>query len=283
LSLHVAALSAGYRGSTVLHGIDLDLPAGTVHAVLGANGAGKTTLIHTIMGVGPVRRGNGQIRLDDGDRIRDISGWPAHRRARAGLALVPQGHRVFPTLTVAEHFTLVPHGTDPTRTCSVEWLVTVFPQLARRLGSQGRHLSGGERQMLAIAVALLAQPRLLLLDEPTEGLAPPMAQRVRQEIFERLAGDGVTVLLATPDLELARTVADRLTILSAGRVTARFDRASLPTDPAPLLAALTPTPAGPSDRPAPAVVRAGTRPPGDRDAPAEPDTQPAYRDQGARR
>ena len=281
LSLHVTGLSAGYRGGTVLHGLDLDLPAGTVHAVLGANGAGKTTLIHTVMGVGPVRRGSGRILLSEGARSHDISGWPAYRRARAGLALAPQGHRVFPTLTVEEHFKLIPHGTDPTRACSVEWLVTVFPQLARRLGSQGRHLSGGERQMLAIAVALLAQPRLLLLDEPTEGLASPMVQRVRQEIFAKLGADGVTVLLATPDLELARTVANHVTVLSAGRITARFDRANLPADPAPLLAALTPTPAGQPDTPTPATTRAGTRPPGDPDAPAEPDSTPAYRDQGA--
>src|SRR6266511_1266430 len=144
LSLHVAALSAGYRGSTVLHGIDLDLPAGTVHAVLGANGAGKTTLIHTIMGVGPVRRDSGRILLSEGHHSHDISPWPTYRRARAGLALAPQGHRVFPTLTVEEHFKLIPHGTDPARTCSVEWLVTVSRQLPGGWGGRGGHWSAAK-------------------------------------------------------------------------------------------------------------------------------------------
>src|SRR6266498_3148973 len=240
LSLQVTGLHAGYHGGTVLHGIDLDLPAGTVHAVIGANGAGKTTLSHTLAGIGHAEQSSGRILLGDGQSTRDVSTWPTHRRARAGLGLVPQGRRVFATLTVAEHFTLLPHATDPARTWSVERLVTVFPPLIRRLETQARHLSGGEQQMLAIARALLCQPRLLLLDEPTEGLSPPIAQRVRQEVLDRLAANGVTALLATPDPDLARTVASHITVLTAGRVTARFDPTSLPTDPPQMLAALAP-------------------------------------------
>ncbi len=238
LGLRVAGLSAGYHGGTVLHDIDLHVPAGTVHVLLGANGAGKTTLIHTIAGIGLARRHRGRILLDD--TTRDVSGWPAHRRARAGVALVPQGRRVFGTLTVAEHFTLLPGAAHPANAWSGDWLAYVFPPLIRRLDTQARHLSGGEQQMLAIARALLCQPRLLLLDEPTEGLSPPIAQRVRQEVLDRLAADGVTALLATPDPDLARTVASHITVLTAGRVTARFDPTSLPTDPAQMLAALAP-------------------------------------------
>jgi len=273
LSLHIAGLTAGYHGGTILHAVDLDVPAGTVHALLGPNGAGKTTLLHTVMGIGPARRINGRIHLDTGERTRDASTWPAHRRARAGMALVPQGRRVFATLTVAEHFTLlrgpttiaraVRRGADREHVWHVERLLTMFPQLGMRLTTPGRHLSGGEQQMLAIARALLAQPRLVLLDEPTEGLSPPLVQRVGQVITD-LAADGVAVLLATPDVQLALAVADQVTVLTAGRVAAEFDGAGLRTDPAPLQTALAPTPVAGAQPAAqtPPTVRPCTRPPG---------------------
>jgi branched-chain amino acid transport system ATP-binding protein len=225
-SLRLTGLRAGHGGGTVLHGIDLDLAAGTVHAVVGANGAGKTTLLHMIAGIGPARQTGGRIMLGDSD----LTGRPAYARARAGLALVPQRRRVFETLTVADHFTLQPGGADPARPWSVQRLVTVFPQLARRLDHQARHLSGGEQQMLAIARALLAQPRLLLLDEPTEGLALPLAGRVTQLIGE-LAAEGISVLLATPDPGLAHAVADQVSVLTAGRVTAQSDATTPPIAP----------------------------------------------------
>src|SRR5213083_1233767 len=105
LALRVTGLRAGYHGGTALHSIDLHVAPGTVHVLLGGNGAGKTTLIHAIAGIGPVQHHGGRILLEDGDTSHDTSGWPPHRRARSGLALVPQGRRVFGTLTVAEHFT----------------------------------------------------------------------------------------------------------------------------------------------------------------------------------
>jgi branched-chain amino acid transport system ATP-binding protein len=249
LAARVAGLRAGYQGGTTLHDITLQVAPGTVHVLLGGNGAGKTTLIHAIAGIGQVQRHGGRILLEDGDDTRDVSGWPAHRRARAGVALVPQGRRVFGTLTVAEHFKLLPGATHPARTCSGDWLASVFPPLIHRLDTAGRHLSGGEQQMLAIARALLCQPRLLLLDEPTEGLSPPIAQRVRRDVLDRLTAAGVSVLLATPDLDLARAVAAEVTVLTAGRVSARFDRVHLPADPAHLLAALTPPPGDHLPRP----------------------------------
>jgi branched-chain amino acid transport system ATP-binding protein len=271
LSLQVAGLSAGYHGSSVLQAVDLDVPAGMVCAVLGPNGAGKTTLIHAVMGIGQARTTGGRIRVDAGQGLRDITRWAAHRRARLGMALVPQGRRVFAGLTVAEHLKLLRGPTtvaravrqraDRDRVWTVERLVTVFPQLGQRLTTAGGHLSGGEQQMLAIARALLTQPRLLLLDEPTEGLSPPMAQRVAT-VIGQLAADGVAVLLATPDVPLAVSVADHVHVLAGGRLSARFDGTDLRADPGPLHAALDPTgapapdPAGVSASPA---IRACTR------------------------
>jgi branched-chain amino acid transport system ATP-binding protein len=240
MALRVAGLRAGYHGGTVLHDINLHAAPGKVHVLLGGNGAGKTTLIHAIAGIGQVQHHGGRILLDDADTTRDVSGWPPHRRARSGMALVPQGRRVFGTLTVAEHFTLLSGAAHPARTWSGDWLAAAFPPLIRRLDTPARHLSGGEQQMLAIARALLCQPRLLLLDEPTEGLSPPIAQRVRSDVLDRLTAAGVSVLLATPDLDLARAVAADVTVLTAGRVSARFDRARLRADPTHLLTALTP-------------------------------------------
>src|SRR6266704_6150944 len=193
LGLRVDGLRAGYDGGTVLHDIDLTVAAGTVHVLLGTNAAGKTTLIHTIAGIGQVHRHGGRILLADGDTSRDVSGWPPQRRAGAGIALVPQGRRVFETLTVAEHFTLLAGAAHPALTFSGDWWSYLFPPLIRRLDTPARHLSGGEQQMLAIARALLCQPRLLLVDEPTEGLSPPIAQRVSHDVLNRLTADGVTV------------------------------------------------------------------------------------------
>jgi branched-chain amino acid transport system ATP-binding protein len=294
LSLQVTGLSAGYDGSIVLHGVDLEVPAGTVCAVLGANGAGKTTLIHAIMGIGSTRATSGRIRLDTGHGIRDVARWAAHRRARTGMALVPQGRRVFAGLTVAEHVKLLRGPTTVARAArqradrdtvwTVEQLVTVFPRLGQRLTTAGGHLSGGEQQMLAIARALLTQPRMLLLDEPTEGLSPPVAQRVAT-LIGQIAADGVAVLLATPDVQLAIGVADQVNVLATGRLSARFDGTRLRADPRPLHAALDPT-ATAADRAgisAPATVRACTRATPGAAATEGAGTRTSEYDQGAHR
>jgi len=210
--LRLDALRAGYGRGTVLHGITLAVPAGSVHAIVGHNGAGKTTLIHTVAGL--LRPAGGRILLDG----RDVTASPAHRRARAGIALVPQGRRVWPTLTVAEHLAVSTRAGPWT----AQRVLELLPQLAARLRHRGAQLSGGEQQLLAIARALLCQPRLLLLDEPTEGLAPVLAGQLRALIGE-LANGGLTILLAAPQPELPMAVADRLTVLTTGH--ARTDHA----------------------------------------------------------
>ncbi len=231
--LRVEDLRAGYDGGTVLHGITLAVPAGEVHAIVGHNGAGKTTLLHAIAGLVPPMAG--RVHVDD----RDVSGLPAHRIARAGVALVPQGRRVFASLTVAEHFTLPRARRRSTPTWTVRRVLDLLPSLGRRLTHRGAQLSGGEQQMLAIALALLTQPRLLLLDEPTEGLGPAVAQQVR-DVIGTLAVDGVAVLLATPQLELATGRARCISVLDIGRIVATVggdaDRAA-----AALVASLAPT------------------------------------------
>jgi branched-chain amino acid transport system ATP-binding protein len=231
--LHIDALHAGYGRGTVLHDIDLHVRPGTVHAIVGYNGAGKTTLLHTIAGLHPPRRG--RIRLAG----QDVTSWPAHQRVRAGIALVPQGRRVWASLTVAEHLRL---ATRPARhRGGLAWtrvrVLELLPQLAARESHRGGQLSGGEQQMLAIARALLTQPRLLLLDEPTEGLAPSLAVKI-QHLVGQLTGTGpggLTVLLAAPHPDLAAAVAGQVTVLTAGAAT------TLPglPDPAQLRTALT--------------------------------------------
>jgi len=224
-------ISAGRGGGTVVHGLSLTVPAGTVHTVVGHNGAGKSTLLDTVAGL--IRPGAGRILLGD----RDLTRLPAHRRSRCGVGYVPQGARVFASLTVAEHLAIahrrVPGGWTPAR------VLELLPRLAQRRGHRGAQLSGGERQMLAIARALLTQPRLLLLDEPTEGLAPVVAEQIRGTVTA-FAAEGVGVLLATPEPALALAVADHVTVLTAGRVTARLAGAAVRTDPERLYAVLAP-------------------------------------------
>jgi branched-chain amino acid transport system ATP-binding protein len=209
LSLH--NVRSGYGGGQVLHGISLVAMPGTVTAVVGPNGAGKTTLLHTVAGIVPAT--GGTIRL--GATV--LSGRPAHRVARAGVALVPQGRRVFASLTVAEHFALARRRRGP-RYWDVPQILEMFPRLGQRLRHRGAQLSGGEQQMLAIARALLRQPRLLLLDEPCEGLAPDLAARVRAVVRD-LARAGITVLLVEQGQDLLLDFAGRVAVLDRGRLT----------------------------------------------------------------
>jgi branched-chain amino acid transport system ATP-binding protein len=229
--LTVRGLRAGYGGGTVLHDVDLDVRGGTVHAILGRNGAGKSTLVHAIAGL--LRPYAGVVEVDG----VDLAGRPAHRVARAGVGLVPQGRRVFPRLTVAEHLTLAA-SRRPRPVWTVPRVLDLLPRLADRLRHRGDQLSGGEQQMLAIGRALLTQPRVLLLDEPCEGLAGELAARVRGLMAELAAG-GMTVLLVEQQLNHAIEVADRVAVLDYGRLVVDAPAAGVRADPVPIQAVLS--------------------------------------------
>ncbi|MFC6015878.1 ABC transporter ATP-binding protein [Plantactinospora solaniradicis] len=235
--LRVSGLFAGYDGGTVLHDVDLEVAAGRVQALVGRNGAGKSTLVHAIAGL--LRPYRGVVSVDG----RDLAGRPAHRVARAGVGLVPQGRRVFPRLTVAEHLSLAASVRRPDATRSgpnwtVPGVLELLPRLAERLRHRGNQLSGGEQQMLAIARALLTQPRVLLLDEPGEGLAPELAARVR-EVITGLATAGLSVLLVEQQLQHAVEVADRIAVLDYGRLVFADSTAAVRANPAPVEAVLS--------------------------------------------
>jgi branched-chain amino acid transport system ATP-binding protein len=228
LTLH--NVQVGYGGGRVLHGVSLRVPSGTVTAIVGPNGAGKTTLVHAIAGLVPVDAGS--IRF--GSTV--LSGRSAHRIARTGVALVPQGRRVFASLTVAEHLALARRVRGPVRFDAAR-VLNLFPRLRERLRHRGDQLSGGEQQMLAIARALLRQPRLLLLDEACEGLAPPLAARIRALLGE-LTAAGTTILLVEQGLDAVLDVASRVAILDHGRLVADADAAAVRAHPAPYVSAL---------------------------------------------
>jgi branched-chain amino acid transport system ATP-binding protein len=205
--MRVAGLTAGYHGGTVLHGVSLTVPAGQVQALVGRNGAGKSTLVNALAGL--LRPYAGTVQVCGAD----LTGRPAHRVARAGVGLVPQGRRVFASLTVAEHLRLTARPGPWT----VPRVLDLLPRLAARLRHRGHQLSGGEQQMLAIARALLIQPKVLLLDEPCEGLAPELAARVR-ELVAGLAAAGMAVLLIEQQPGHAIQTADRVAVLEYGRL-----------------------------------------------------------------
>jgi branched-chain amino acid transport system ATP-binding protein len=209
-ALEVSGLHAAYRLGPVLHGVDLEVAPEAPIAVLGRNGVGKTTLLHALMGI--VRPTAGSIRVDG----RELAGRRTDTAARAGLAIVPQGRRVFGPLTVAEHLDLAQ------RLCRREgpWDVAaasgLFPRLAERLGHPAARLSGGEQQMLAIARALLTNPRVLLLDEPAEGLAPGVVRQIAATLHA-VRREGVAILLVEQDLSLAFDVAHEIRVMDKGR------------------------------------------------------------------
>jgi branched-chain amino acid transport system ATP-binding protein len=208
--LEASGLEAGYLGENVVEGVDLRVAAGEAVAVIGSNGAGKTTLFRAICGMLPVAAG--RVRFDG----RDITGRPAHRVARAGLAYVPAERHLFPGMSVRENLLLgaYPGRPDPS---AFELVFDLFPRLRERPKQAAGSLSGGEQQMLAVGRALMSRPRLLMLDEPTTGLAPKLARSAYQAL-QALKETGVTLLVAEQQVPLALSLADRGYVLENGRV-----------------------------------------------------------------
>ena len=205
--LALDAVDAYYDRSHVLQSVSMEVGAGTVVAVLGRNGAGKSTTLKTIVGIVPVRAG--RIRFDGAD----ITGFASHRVARLGIAYVPEDRGVFASLTVQEHLTL----TNVRGGWPLGQIYGAFPRLAERRDHRGSQLSGGEQQMLSIARALTLAPRLLILDEPTEGLAPVIVEEIAA-IAERLKAQGFTMLLVEQNYPFAARIADRVYVLGKGRI-----------------------------------------------------------------
>lgn len=207
--LRIEGLNTHYGASHILQGVDLHVPAGRICALLGRNGVGKTTTVRSIMGL--VRPTSGRILLNG----QDIAGWPPHLVARAGVAYVPEGRLIFPDLSVLENIRVGER--KPARVWTLERLLELFPSLRERGGNRGWQLSGGEQQMLAIARALVSDPRVLLLDEPSQGLAPLVVRELADTI-RKLCAEGVTILLIEQNMKLAEAVAGELHIMVKGRI-----------------------------------------------------------------
>jgi branched-chain amino acid transport system ATP-binding protein len=223
--LAVRELNAWYGESHILHGVAFDVAAGEVVTLLGRNGAGKTTTMKSIMGI--VGRREGSIAFDGAETI----GLPSNRIAHLGIALCPEERGIFSSLNVEENLLLPPKVKDGG--LSVEQIFTLFPNLKERLSSQGTKLSGGEQQMLAIGRILRTGARLLLLDEPTEGLAPVIVQQIGRTIGE-LKTRGFTILLVEQNFHFAATVADRHYVMENGRVVDMIPNAQLDANMAKL-------------------------------------------------
>jgi branched-chain amino acid transport system ATP-binding protein len=217
--LDVEQIHTYYGESHILHGVSMRVAAGEAVALLGRNGAGKTTMIRSIVGFTPPR--NGRIVFEG----QAIHGWPAYRIARRGMALVPQGRRIFAPLSVRENLLL---GARHDR-FTLERIFELFPRLRERQAQAGGTLSGGEQQMLAIARALLTNGRMLLLDEPSEGLAPLIVREIGR-IVQGLKGERFSILLVEQNYHLALRIADRVYVMNKGQIVYEGTPATLGAD-----------------------------------------------------
>jgi branched-chain amino acid transport system ATP-binding protein len=206
--LEAAGLHTYYGKSHILHGVSLSVNEGEVVALLGRNGAGKTTTLRTLVGLTPARGGSVKIFG------KNVTTWPSYRIAALGVGYVPEGRRIFSQLTVDENLRVPLERPGP---WTIPRVYELFPRLAQRKSNKGRQLSGGEQEMLAIARALLLNPKLLLLDEPSQGLAPLVVQEVFRIVMSMRA-EGISVLLVEQNVRAAVEVADRAYVLDDGRV-----------------------------------------------------------------
>ena len=224
--LAVDGITAGYGAVTILRDLSLAVPEGSITALIGANGAGKTTLMRVIAGL--LVPSAGTIRFVG----NDVTQAPTHRRVAAGLALVPEGRQVFPYLSVADNLRLgawAP-GARKEEAATTARVHALFPRLDERRAQAAGSLSGGEQQMLAVGRGMMAKPRLLLLDEPTLGLAPQMARTIFDTVL-RLRDDGMTILIAEQDVRTTLAIADHAYVIESGRIKKDGAAATLRDDP----------------------------------------------------
>ena len=226
--LRLENVRAGYGRVEVLHGVDLAFEPGHILGLLGRNGAGKTTAIRAIMGL--VDGLHGSIRIEG----TELVGLPPHRIPGHGLAWVPQGRRLFPEMTVEENLRLGALAGGGESAERLDFLIDLFPVLKDRMHTSARRLSGGQQQMVAMARALASGPRVLLLDEPTEGLQPSLVDRILEAVRE-LRAAGTTLLLVEQKVEAALAVADRIAFIENGRIREYATPESLARDPEPLI------------------------------------------------
>jgi branched-chain amino acid transport system ATP-binding protein len=208
LALKAEGLQTYYGKSHILHGVDIDVAEGRITTLLGRNGAGKTTTLRSLMGLTPPREG--RITIFG----RDTTRWPTFRIAASGVGYVPEGRRIFPNLSVEENLRVPVENPGP---WSVERVYQLFPRLAERKQNRGRQLSGGEQEMLAIGRALLVNPKLLILDEPSQGLAPLVVREVFR-IVAQMRDEGISVLLVEQNVRMSLEIADHAFVLDDGAI-----------------------------------------------------------------
>jgi urea transport system ATP-binding protein len=220
VSLLLEGVRVAYGRTEVVFGVDLEVPDGGLVCVMGRNGVGKTTLLNAIMGVLPLTAGTVTV-----DGV-DVSSTPPHERARLGLGYVPQGHQVFPHLTVKENLQVVHERTRNAPKEPIDEALDLFPVLRTLMARPAGLLSGGQAQQLAIAMALVNRPRLLILDEPTEGIQPSIILEIEDAIAELHRSTGMAILLVEQYVEFALRLADRYAVMDGGRIVAAGETAT---------------------------------------------------------
>ncbi len=224
MTLRLANIDSYYGRSHILHGVTLDVPDAKVTTILGRNGTGKTTLLKTLMGL--TDRMTGQILLDE----RDIGAEPTYQRARGGFAYVPQGREIIPDFTVRENILMGSFARPDQKTVIPDLVGTLFPYLMDNLERSGGVLSGGQQQQLSIARALAAEPKVLLLDEPTEGIQPSIVEEIENVIVRLNSELHLTVILVEQNVAFARRAGHRFAVMEKGRAVVAGDIGDLTDD-----------------------------------------------------